>query len=120
MRSGKCELQTLAQDLGVREKRYEGQRRTHPVDASSVSLVRDAEKCILCGRCVRVCEEVQGVAAIDFTRSRLPDRHHPGFRYCTGRHRLRELRAVHPGLPHRRLARAEQFERSLGCHQRPG
>ncbi|HEY3377602.1 MAG TPA: NADH-dependent [FeFe] hydrogenase, group A6 [Armatimonadota bacterium] len=67
VRSGKCELQTLAQDLGVRECRYEGLRREYPIDASSVSLVRDPEKCILCGRCVRVCEEVQGVAAIDFT-----------------------------------------------------
>jgi iron-only hydrogenase group A len=67
VRSGQCELQTLAQDLGVRERRYEGQRREASIDASSVSLVRDPEKCILCGRCVRVCEEVQGVAAIDFT-----------------------------------------------------
>ena len=67
VRSGKCELQTLSQDLGIRECRYEGQRREYPVDASSVSLIRDPEKCILCGRCVRVCEEVQGVAAIDFT-----------------------------------------------------
>jgi len=68
VRSGQCELQTLAQDLGVRERRYEGQRREFPIDASSVSLIRDPEKCILCGRCVRVCEEVQGVAAIDFTK----------------------------------------------------
>jgi NADH-quinone oxidoreductase subunit G/NADP-reducing hydrogenase subunit HndD len=67
VRSGGCELQTLAKDLGVREQRYEGMRREYPIDASSVSLVRDPEKCILCGRCVRVCEEVQGVAAIDFT-----------------------------------------------------
>ncbi len=66
VRSGGCELQTLAQDLGVRERRYEGARREAAIDASSVSLVRDPEKCILCGRCVRVCEEVQGVAAIDF------------------------------------------------------
>ncbi len=68
VRSGKCELQTLAQDLGVREHRYEGARREFPIDASSVSLMRDPEKCILCGRCVRVCEEIQGVAAIDFTK----------------------------------------------------
>jgi iron-only hydrogenase group A len=68
VRSNQCELQTLANDLGIREKRYEGARREYAIDASSVSLVRDPEKCILCGRCVRVCEEVQGVAAIDFTR----------------------------------------------------
>ena len=67
VRSGKCELQTLSQDLGVREERYEGAHREYPIDSSSVSLIRDPEKCILCGRCVRVCEEVQGVAAIDFT-----------------------------------------------------
>jgi len=67
VKSGKCELQSLSQDLGVREQRYEGARREEPIDASSVSLIRDPEKCILCGRCVRTCEEVQGVAAIDFT-----------------------------------------------------
>ena len=67
VRSNNCGLQALAADLGVREMRYEGARRAYPIDASSVSLVRDPEKCILCGRCVRVCEEVQGVAAIDFT-----------------------------------------------------
>ncbi len=67
VRSGKCELQTLSQDLGVREQRYDGARREFPIDASSVSLVRDPEKCILCGRCVRVCEEIQGVSSIDFT-----------------------------------------------------
>ena len=68
VRSGGCELQKLAGDLGVREQRYEGARREEPIDASSISLIRDPEKCILCGRCVRTCEEVQGVAAIDFTR----------------------------------------------------
>lgn len=67
LRSNNCELQKLASDLGVREMRFEGARREYPIDASSVALVRDPEKCILCGRCVRVCEEVQGVAAIDFT-----------------------------------------------------
>lgn len=67
LRSNNCELQKLASDLGVREMRFEGARREYPIDASSVSLIRDPEKCILCGRCVRVCEEVQGVAAIDFT-----------------------------------------------------
>ncbi|HOF89472.1 MAG TPA: 2Fe-2S iron-sulfur cluster-binding protein, partial [Armatimonadota bacterium] len=67
VRSGSCGLQTLAQDLGVREAHYAGAHRELPIDASSTSIVRDPDKCILCGRCVRVCEEVQGVAAIDFT-----------------------------------------------------
>jgi NADH-quinone oxidoreductase subunit G/NADP-reducing hydrogenase subunit HndD len=67
VRSGSCGLQTLANDLGIREAHYAGAHREYPIDASSTSIVRDPEKCILCGRCVRMCEEVQGVAAIDFT-----------------------------------------------------
>ena len=65
-RNGRCELQKLAQELGVRERRYVGKRSESKIDVSSPSLVRDPAKCILCGRCVRVCEEIQGVAAIDF------------------------------------------------------
>ena len=66
IRNGHCELQTLAEKLGVRERRYSGGKTPGNLDVSSPALVRDPEKCILCGRCVRVCEEVQGVAAIDF------------------------------------------------------
>ena len=65
-RNGKCELQDLAENLGVRQRRYTGEKNTHYIDTSSPSIVRDPSKCILCGRCVRVCEEVQGVGAIDF------------------------------------------------------
>ncbi len=65
-RNNKCTLQTLAADLGVRQRRYRGARTAKPLDVSSPSIVRDPAKCILCGRCVRVCEEIQGVAAIDF------------------------------------------------------
>jgi iron-only hydrogenase group A len=65
-RSGKCDLQTLAHDLGVRQRTYRGAKSNRPLDVSSPSLVRDPDKCILCGRCVRVCEEIQGVSAIDF------------------------------------------------------
>lgn len=60
-RDGRCELQNLAYDMGVRERLFEGKRKRHPIEDSSVSVVRDAEKCVLCGRCVRVCHEVQGV-----------------------------------------------------------
>ena len=65
-RSGSCELQTLARQLGVDDRRFTGAKNRFPLDISSPSIVRDPDKCILCGRCVRVCEETQGVGAIDF------------------------------------------------------
>lgn len=61
-----CGLQRLADELGVRQRRFVGAKSEHKTDMSSPSIVRDPAKCILCGRCVRVCEEVQGVSAIDF------------------------------------------------------
>jgi len=66
VRSGNCQLQTLANDLGVRQRRFKGERSQHHLDMSGPSIVRDQDKCILCGKCVRICEEVQGVSAIDF------------------------------------------------------
>lgn len=66
VRSGDCELQQLARELGA--TRWVGERppRTKNLDLSSPSLVRDPDKCIACGRCVRVCEVEQSVGAIDF------------------------------------------------------
>jgi iron-only hydrogenase group A len=64
-RQGDCQLQELASDLGVR-RRFRGARSPRELDTSSPSIVRDPAKCVLCGKCVRVCEEVQQVAAIDF------------------------------------------------------
>lgn len=61
-RDGNCELQNLAYSLGVRERLFAGERKRFAVDRSSPAVIRNAEKCILCGRCVRVCEEVQGVS----------------------------------------------------------
>lgn len=66
VRSGDCELQHLAQDLGVRKRRFFKIDKPRHIDISSPALIRDQAKCILCGRCVRVCEEVMGVSAIDF------------------------------------------------------
>ncbi len=66
VRNNNCQLQKLAAELGVRERRFRGAQRECHIDTSSASLVRDPAKCILCGKCVRVCEEIQGVAAIDF------------------------------------------------------
>jgi len=65
-RNGNCQLQTLAEELGVRQRRFAGSRTRHQLDTSSPSIIRDPAKCILCGKCVRVCEEIQRVAAIDF------------------------------------------------------
>ncbi|MBN1114046.1 MAG: iron hydrogenase small subunit [Oligoflexia bacterium] len=63
-----CELRQLAYELGVRSRRIGGKKYDYMIDASSVSITRDPSKCILCGRCVRVCDEIQGVSAIDFVR----------------------------------------------------
>ena len=60
-RDGNCELQNLAYSLGVRERLFEGERKRIPPETTSHSVCRDPEKCILCGRCVRVCAEIQGV-----------------------------------------------------------
>lgn len=66
-RNGNCQLQKLSEEYGIRDRRYSERRRFDVrLDISSPALVREKEKCILCGKCVRVCEEVQGVAAIDF------------------------------------------------------
>ncbi len=65
-RNGTCELQDLSEELGIRERRYSGVKTDYEIDNSSISIVKDSSKCILCGRCVRMCEEIQGVSAIDF------------------------------------------------------
>ncbi|MBN2050934.1 MAG: iron hydrogenase small subunit [Spirochaetales bacterium] len=67
-RNTHCELQDLAKQYNIQSVPYEGKRRHHYTDFSSPSIVRNPDKCILCGRCVRICEEIQGVAAIDFTK----------------------------------------------------
>ncbi|MBU2649452.1 MAG: [FeFe] hydrogenase, group A [Bacteroidetes bacterium] len=64
-RNGNCELQTLSKDLHVTERRIKGVKNSFNLDRSSASIVRDPDKCVLCGRCVRVCEDIMGVAAID-------------------------------------------------------
>jgi iron-only hydrogenase group A len=68
VRNKNCELQDLSAQYGVREHRYIGETKEHAIDISSPSLERDPAKCILCGRCVRVCNEIQNVGAIDFTK----------------------------------------------------
>lgn len=64
VRNQRCELQTLADQLGVREQRFPNQIKTEKKDVSTPALVRDPAKCILCRRCVEVCHQIQGVGAL--------------------------------------------------------
>lgn len=65
IRNQRCELQTLADQLGVREQSFPAKKwPKNAKDESTPALVRDPDKCILCRRCVEVCHEVQGVGAI--------------------------------------------------------
>jgi NADP-reducing hydrogenase subunit HndD len=66
-KNGDCELQRIAADLGVRSHRFDwGEKKVHTTDASNPCLVRDQEKCILCGRCIRVCRDVQQMNVYSF------------------------------------------------------
>lgn len=65
-RSSTCKLQGLARRLGIQEVRFKRTAKEAPIDRSSPSLVRDPNKCVLCGDCVRMCSEIQGIGAIDF------------------------------------------------------
>lgn len=65
-KNGSCRLQLLAGRFGLKEVRFSQDQPKHEIDKSSKSIVRDPNKCILCGDCVRVCNEVQNVGAIGF------------------------------------------------------
>ena len=62
-KNGKCELQSLAADMGIREIPFKGEQSSYPIEFSP-SIVRDANKCIMCRRCESVCHEYQSVGAI--------------------------------------------------------
>lgn len=80
-RNGTCELQRLCDDLGIQDVPYQGQTRHFYVDDLSHSIVRDSSKCILCGRCVSVCKEVQGIGVLDFTKRGFYTEVAPAFDY---------------------------------------
>jgi len=63
-RDSNCELQRLAHAMGIKKRHFEGERKKYEKDVSSTSVVRDPNKCVLCGRCVRICSEIQRVNAI--------------------------------------------------------
>jgi NADH-quinone oxidoreductase subunit G len=65
-RNGNCELQTLAAEFGIREIPYRKVLNQLPIDDSNPAIVLNPEKCIRCGRCVKVCQEIQNVWALEF------------------------------------------------------
>lgn len=67
VRSRNCELQTLAEELGVDGLRYEGENIQHEIDDSSTSLVRDNNKCVLCRRCIAACDnqDISVISAVN-------------------------------------------------------
>jgi predicted molibdopterin-dependent oxidoreductase YjgC len=67
-REGECALQRLVYEYGVEETLYPWEPTSFPADDRSPLLQRDSDKCILCGRCVRICDEVQGVGELSFSR----------------------------------------------------
>lgn len=66
IKNGFCELQNLAVELNIRERRISGEKRYSNIDYSSQGIVRDPSKCILCSRCVRVCGEMENVHTLNF------------------------------------------------------
>ncbi len=71
-KAGSCRLQDLAYEMGLTDSRFKGERHAYPLDDSNPCIVRDYNKCVLCERCVRICDEIQGSTAIDYA--------HRGFR----------------------------------------
>ncbi len=67
IRSENCDLQTVAKELNIRDVKYCGEKSCGSMDDSSSSVVREPEKCILCGRCIATCGIIQGVHAINFS-----------------------------------------------------
>lgn len=65
-KNGKCRLQELAHRFGLKDIRFKNTSEEAPLDTSSKAIVREPSKCILCGDCVRMCNEIQNVGAIDF------------------------------------------------------
>jgi len=65
-KNGECRLQEMALRFGVRKVRFQDTRPQYELDTSSPAVLRDSNKCILCGDCIRTCEEMQGVGVLTF------------------------------------------------------
>ena len=67
-RNNNCELQSLAKEYGIDSYRFgHVEQRTHEIDRSSYSVIRDMDKCVLCKRCVRTCIDLQEVGVLEAT-----------------------------------------------------
>ncbi len=64
---GDCALATYAYEYGATGDLYQGDRRCLPIDDGNPFIYRDPNKCILCGKCVRACDEIQGQNVLDFS-----------------------------------------------------
>ena len=64
-KAGSCKLQDYAYEFGIAESRFVGERHDYDIDTSNPFIVRDYNKCILCGRCVSACSDVQVSEALD-------------------------------------------------------
>lgn len=76
---GDCSLAQFAYDYGVAGKEYTGIKREIPLDESNPFILRDPNKCVLCGKCVRVCEEIQGRSVLDFFKRGFDSQVGPAF-----------------------------------------
>lgn len=65
VRSGNCELQKISKQMNVQDIEFTGEMKHEEIDDLSPSIVRDPDKCILCGRCVATCKKVQEIGAIE-------------------------------------------------------
>ena len=99
-KSGSCKLEKYAYEFGIRKTRFQGEKHEYPLRAVNPFYERDYNKCILCGRCVTVCHEVQYCEAVDYSKRGFYDQggrflrsFHAGNPLCL----LRELRQRLPG-----------------------
>ena len=67
-KSGSCKLEKYAYEFGIRKTRFQGEKHEYPLRAVNPFYERDYNKCILCGRCVTVCHEVQYCEAVDYSK----------------------------------------------------
>ncbi len=81
LRNGTCELQKLCDELGIKDIEFQGAKREAKIDNLSHSIVRDSSKCILCGRCISTCRDVQGIGVLDFTNRGFNTEVAPAFDY---------------------------------------